>query len=94
VFSWSTDLGAVPRSRRLWLLLAGTVFVTGGYMATFSYISRLAWRDRPGPGRVVMAAVGIIALLALAVFWATAPAYVPEPGRGSVRQRAGATEAS
>jgi MFS transporter, DHA1 family, inner membrane transport protein len=29
------------RSRRLWLLLAGTVFVTGGYMATFSYISPL-----------------------------------------------------
>jgi DHA1 family inner membrane transport protein len=31
----------VLRSGRLWLLLAGTVFVTGGYMATFSYISPL-----------------------------------------------------
>jgi DHA1 family inner membrane transport protein len=32
---------SVLRSGRLWLLLAGTVFVTGGYMATFSYISPL-----------------------------------------------------
>jgi DHA1 family inner membrane transport protein len=32
---------AVLRSGRLWLLLAATVFVTGGYMATFSYISPL-----------------------------------------------------
>jgi predicted MFS family arabinose efflux permease len=31
----------VLRSGRLWLLLAGTVFVTGGYMAAFSYISPL-----------------------------------------------------
>jgi predicted MFS family arabinose efflux permease len=31
----------VLRSPRLWLLLAGTVFVTGGYMATFSYTSPL-----------------------------------------------------
>jgi DHA1 family inner membrane transport protein len=32
---------SVLRSGRLWLLLAGTVLVTGGYMATFSYIAPL-----------------------------------------------------
>jgi DHA1 family inner membrane transport protein len=32
---------AALRSRRMWLLLAGTVCVTSGYMATFSYISPL-----------------------------------------------------
>jgi DHA1 family inner membrane transport protein len=35
-----TELAAL-RSGRLWLLLAATVFVTGAYMATFSYISPL-----------------------------------------------------
>lgn len=35
-----TQLAAL-RTGRLWLLLVGTVFVTGGYMATFSYISPL-----------------------------------------------------
>jgi hypothetical protein len=30
-----------PRSRPLWPVLAATVLVTGGYMATFSYISPL-----------------------------------------------------
>jgi DHA1 family inner membrane transport protein len=35
-----TELAALS-SARLWLLLAATVFVTGAYMATFSYISPL-----------------------------------------------------
>jgi DHA1 family inner membrane transport protein len=40
VLSIRTELAAL-RSGRLWLLLAATVFVTGAYMATFSYISPL-----------------------------------------------------
>jgi DHA1 family inner membrane transport protein len=40
VISPGAQLAAL-RSRRLWLMLAGTVFVTGGYMATFSYIAPL-----------------------------------------------------
>jgi predicted MFS family arabinose efflux permease len=38
---------AALRSGRLWLLIVATVFVTGGYMATFSYISPLL-TDRAG----------------------------------------------
>jgi predicted MFS family arabinose efflux permease len=38
--SFRTELAAL-RTGRLWLLLAATVLVTGGYMATFSYISPL-----------------------------------------------------
>jgi DHA1 family inner membrane transport protein len=40
ILSIRTELTAL-RSGRLWLLLAATVFVTGAYMATFSYISPL-----------------------------------------------------
>jgi DHA1 family inner membrane transport protein len=49
----------VLRSGRLWLLLAGTVFVTGGYMATFSYISPLL-TDKAGfsTGAVPLVLVG------------------------------------
>ncbi|OOP60415.1 MFS transporter [Arthrobacter sp. SRS-W-1-2016] len=38
--SFRSQLAAL-RTGRLWLLLAATVLVTGGYMATFSYISPL-----------------------------------------------------
>jgi predicted MFS family arabinose efflux permease len=50
---------SVLRSGRLWLLLAGTVFVTGGYMATFSYISPLL-TDKAGfsPAAVPLVLVG------------------------------------
>jgi predicted MFS family arabinose efflux permease len=47
------------RSRPLWLVLAATVLVTGGYMATFSYISPLL-TDRTGlpAGAVPLVLVG------------------------------------
>jgi DHA1 family inner membrane transport protein len=50
---------AALRSRRLWLLLSATVFVTGGYMATFSYISPLL-TERAGisTGAVPLVLVG------------------------------------
>jgi DHA1 family inner membrane transport protein len=64
VISAGSQLAAL-RSRRFWLLLAGTVFVTGGYMATFSYIAPLLSEGSRLPARalpLVLAGYGVGAL--------------------------------
>jgi DHA1 family inner membrane transport protein len=64
VISAGSQLAAL-RSRRLWLMLAGTVFVTGGYMATFSYISPLLTEGSGLPASavpLVLAGYGVGAL--------------------------------